>query len=520
MQIPLPLLYRVFLSVLLLPCCYFGTAQRLVLKGAIRDAYSNERIPFASLRMKASGAGRLSDSAGNFSFHFDHWPTDTLVITYVGYQDYKIPLSPSLMDGSARHDTVGLSVKLERGQYAVEVVVRKKVDRGLLLWRKIVKRKAFNDRYRFDNFSYELYNKLELDLNQVNKDKLQQNRLLRPFNFILDNVDTLEGQPFLPVFLTETLSDYYYQRSPLKRRELIKGSKTLGVDNESVSKVLGGMEENVDFYRNFIPVFDKRFVSPISDNGDNYYHYRVVDTQFVNSRRLFHLVFTPKRKGESTFEGDCWVHDTSFAIQKMSLRLTREANINFVNELSLIQEFGMINDSTWFLIKDKFVANVSPLGRRQLGFIGRKTTTYRNIVVNDSSVIRETVKNKIQEETLFSPGARDRPESFWVGSRHEELNKNEKAIYHMIDTLLKMPLFHTYTDVVNFIATGYYEAGIWELGPWYNMIYSNQLQGLRLRFDLGTNRFFSKKVIFHGYVAYSFGDQRWHGEGDALWVLK
>jgi hypothetical protein len=90
----------------------------------------------------------------------------------------------------------------------------------------------------------------------------------------------------------------------------------------------------------------------------------------------------------------------------------------------------------------------------------------------------------------------------------------------MIDTLLKMPLFHTYTDVINFIGTGYYEAGIWELGPWYNMIYSNQLQGLRLRFDLGTNRYFSRKVIFHGYLAYGFGDHKWHGEADGLWILK
>jgi len=506
------------LFILLLP--YGVSAQRLVLKGAIKDAHSDENIPFASIRFQSAGTGRLSDSAGNFTFRWNHWPTDTLIISYVGYQDYKLPLNPTLLGNAARHDTVRFSIRLERGQYAVEVVIRKKVDRGLLLWRKIVRRRAFNDRYRFENFSYELYNKLELDLNQVNKDKLGQTRLLRPFRFILDNVDTLEGQPFLPVYLTETLSDYYYQRSPVKRRELIKGSKTIGVDNESVSKVLGGMEQNVDFYRNFIPVFDKRFISPISDNGDNYYHYTVVDTQIVNSRRLFHLIFTPKRKGESTFEGDCWVHDTTFAIQKMNLRLTKEANINFVNELSLIQEFAMINDSTWFLIKDKFVANISPLGRRQLGFIGRKTTTYRSIVINDSSVTKELARNRIMEETLFSPGARDRSDSFWVSSRHEELNKNEKAIYQMIDTLLKMPLFHTYTNVLNAIGTGYYDAGMWEFGPWYNIAYSNQLQGLRLRFDLGTNRYFSKKVILHGYLAYGFGDHRLHEEGDALWVFK
>ena len=64
-----------------------------------------------------------------------------------------------------------------------------------------------------------------------------------------------------------------------------------------------------------------RFISPISDNGDAFYNYRLTDTQYVAGKRLFHLVFTPKHKGENTFEGDCWIHDTTFAVQKMNLRL-------------------------------------------------------------------------------------------------------------------------------------------------------------------------------------------------------
>jgi hypothetical protein len=504
----------------LIPVFYIGNAQTKTLKGIIKDAHSDEIVPFASIRLIGSGVGRLSDSAGGFVLHWENgWPTDTLEISYVGYKDYKLPLSPEILGGIERNHMASLVVTLERAQYAADVIVSRKVDRGLLLWRKIVRRKKYNDRYRFANFSYELYNKLELDVNQVNKDKLRQIKLLKPFGFILNNVDSLQGHPFLPVYLTETLSDYYYQRSPVKRREWIKGSKTMGIDNQSVSQMLGGMDQNVDFYQNFIPVFDKRFASPLSDNGDFYYHYKVVDTQYVNSRRLFHLVFTPKRKGESTFEGDCWVHDTSFAIQKMNLRLNAEANINFVNEMSLIQEFRLINDSVWFLSKDKFVVSISPLGKNKLGFIGRKTTTYKNVIVDDSNVTRELNRNKILEEVLFAPGARAKTDSFWTGARHEELNKNEKAVYQMIDTLLKMPLFQTYTNILNFIGTGYYEIGKLEIGPWYNWVYSNVLQGTRLRWDLGTNRHFSKKVTFHGYLAYGFGDRRWHGEADALYLF-
>ena len=52
----------------------------------------------------------------------------------------------------------------------------------------------------------------------------------------------------------------------------------------------------------------------------------------------------------------------------MNLRLGKDANINFVDNLSLIQEYKLINDSTWFLAKDKFVADMSPIGREQSWF--------------------------------------------------------------------------------------------------------------------------------------------------------
>ncbi|HEY0678560.1 MAG TPA: DUF5686 family protein [Chitinophagaceae bacterium] len=492
-----------------------GLSQTRILKGIIKDIHSDERIPFASMKFIKGGTGKLADSSGAFIFRFDKWPTDTLEVTYVGYQDYKIALDPALIKG----DTLYVSVNMERGKYATEVIVKRKIDRGLLMWKRIVRKKPRNDRYRFANFSYELYNKLELDLKNLNKDRLGEMKLLRPFKFILNNVDTTEGAPYLPVFLTESISHYYYQKSPLKRREVFGGSNTKGVDNESVSKLLGGMDQNVNFYSNFIPVFDKLFVSPISDNGDAYYNYKVTDTQYVGGRRLIHFIFTPRRKGENTFEGDCWVHDTTFAIQKMNLRLTKEANINFMDRLSLIQEYALLDDTTWFLVKDKFVADIAPLGKSKLSFIGRKTTTYRNIVVNDTSVIQELSKNKLMEETILPDSAKNKTDEYWAESRHEELSKNEKAIYQMIDTLMKMPVFKRYTRIVNFIATGYLNVGNYQLGPWQNWVTGNIEEGMRLRFDLGTNRHFHKDAIFHGYLAYGFTDQKWKGEFDAMYLF-
>ena len=516
------ILKSLFSAILLLTLFEFSSfGQNLIIRGVIRDVHSDERIPFASMKFLISGQGRLSDSAGEFIFRLNQWPTnDTLEITYVGYQDYKLAFD-SLLLNRVRNNSLDLNIRLERGKYTTEVVIKRKVDWGLVVWRRIVKRKPFNDRYRFDNFSYELYNKLEVDIKNVNKDKWKNLPVLKKFGFVFDNIDTTdEGTPYLPVYLTEAISDYYYQKSPKRRREVFKGTKTMGVNNESALKFIGGMDQNINFYSNFIPVMDKLFVSPISDNGDNYYRYRILDTQFVDNRRLFHIMFTPKRQGENTFEGDCWVHDTTWAIQKMNLRLSKDANINYVDKLSMIQEYKMINDSTWFLSRDKFVADMSFSGEKTLSAIGRKSTTYENVIVNDSSVIREIDKNKLSEETILPDSAKFVTDSFWVQERHEPLNKNEQAIYTTIDTLLKMPAFKRTTRMLDFLVTGYLNVGNYQIGPWQNWVNANVYEGLRLRWDLGTNRFFNKKLILHGYLAYGFKDDKLKGKADALWIIK
>ena len=195
---------------------------------------------------------------------------------------------------------------------------------------------------------------MEIDLNNVNAEKMRKGILPpKPFKFILNNIDTIsEEKPILPIYLIETISDYYVQQEPHRTKEIVKASKSVGLKNESISKFLGGTYQNINVYKNFISVFDKDFVSPISDDGDLYYTYKVPDTQYIAGKRFFHFVFEPKRKGSNTFFGDAWIADSSFAVQKMNLQVSDASNINFIEKLSLVQEYQLIKDSICFLSKD------------------------------------------------------------------------------------------------------------------------------------------------------------------------
>src|SRR5688572_29462487 len=263
-----------------------AAAQQKVISGIVKDSHSEEFVPFASVFFKNTSIGKLTDSAGFFSFRIDQWPADTLIITSVGYQPFLFAIDKS-------RDSILLHIQFERGTFNEGVKVKTKVNKGLLLWRKIVQNKSRNDRYRFSNFSYELYNKLELDIKNFNFGKISRFKPLKPVGDLINqNVDSTGNIKFLPSYLTEVISDYYYQKKPVKRREIIKAANTNGVKNESILKFLGGMDQNINIYNNFIPVFNKEFVSPASDNGDLYYNYRVTDTQQINNNRYYHLVFT------------------------------------------------------------------------------------------------------------------------------------------------------------------------------------------------------------------------------------
>jgi hypothetical protein len=487
-------------------------ASGQVLQGVVKDSHNEEPIPFASIQVMPAKRGTITDSLGLFSIQLQGWQADSVIISYVGYASKVLYLQQLDL-------TKPLQIQLER-QTTAGVIVRTKANWGLILWRKIVRNKPRNDRSRFQNFGYEVHNKLELDINKINADKLRDVKLLKPFAFILQNVDSSEsGVPILPIFLTETISDYWHSKSPNRSREEIKASKTNGIDNESVTKQLGSMYQHVNVYSNFIPVFDKQFVSPLSDNGDAYYQYRIADTVLLNGRRYFHWLFSPRRKGENCFEGDAWIHDSTFAVQRISLRLDASANVNYVENLSIYQDFRLINDSIWFLSKDKFIVDIYPIGKNKTGIKGRKTTTYRNVLVNDDAVMRHLARNKLPEEVVVLPGAEEKPEGYWQDSRHEELNKQEQAIYKMIDTLQQMPLFKKYYNTLSFLATGYKPIGNYEIGPWFNWVSLNAWEGLRMRFDLGTTTGFNRNMYLHGYLAYGFGDRQLKGKAEMYYFF-
>ena len=489
-------------------------AQSISFKGIIQDAHTKEPVSYASVYFSRSGVGKTSDSAGNFSFYISKFSNDTLVVTYVGYETYRIPVNDSVNNKT-------IVIQLQRGAANAGVIVRSKINKGLFLWKKIMSKKKQYNRYNLPNFGYEAYNKLEIDIKNFKPEKAKKNFLLKPFSFIFDHIDsTSEKEPFLPAYLLESVSDYAFQKNTKKYFENVKASNTKGFTNESISKLMGVMNQNVNVYGNYVNVMDKDFIGPFNDNADVYYNFFVPDTQIVNGKKIFHFVFSPKHAGQNTFEGDAWVMGQTFQIQKINLYLGKDANINYIDRISVFQEFIPVNDTVYFLNRDKFFADFKILGKQSLTFIGRKTTSYRNIIINSDSITDLFKQQPLEEVVKVTPGSNLKTDSAWNVLRHDTLSANEKAIYATVDKLLQMPKFQRLQNTLKFIGTGYKQLTNYEIGPWFNWISSNSWEGFRTRFDLGTTTGFNKHIYLHTYLAYGFKDKKFKGLAEAFWIVK
>lgn len=487
-----------------------------IIEGTILDYTTAEPLSFATIYFSGTALGMRADIDGKFKFNVETIPSDTLIISVIGYAKKAIPINPHLPYQK-------LNIVLERGAVQIKNVVFK-YDRNpaLTLVKKVIKNKPFNNYDKANNYSYEVYNKLEMDINKIPKKSFKQSPILKKFDFIQNYIDsTSEEKPFLPLFLTETISDYYYQKKPKKTKEFIKGSRISGYKNQSVSQMLGSMYQNINFYDNSIPIFNVGFVSPIANDAPLFYKYELTDTQWVGNKLCYQVVFMPKRSGEHTFNGDFWVHDSDFAIQKMNMIVTKEQNINWVNKVTMMQEFTCLEDTLWFLTKDKFYVDfLPPHGDKIAGFLGRKTTTYKNIVVNHQNIeaIIESKKNKA--DTELDEEALNRNETYWNGVRHDSLSKNEKAIYQMIDTIQSLPIYKKYYSIFYLLGTGIKEVGPLEIGPIYNLYSSNSIEGPRFRLSLGTTPKLFKNIYLKGYVAYGTLDQKIKYNVSGLWILR
>lgn len=501
-------------KIALLACVFVFTqsalAQKTKVSGVVTDAATGETMPFVNVLFQNSKIGSTTDLKGRYSME-TYYATDSLMASFVGMKTvlHKVKLDVS--------QTINFVLEVSSVELKTAVVVATiEENPAHPIVRNVLRNKEVNNREKLDAYEYELYNKVEFDLNNITED-FRKRKIFKPFEFVFENLDSTEEKVYLPVFMTESISDFYYRKNPKTEKEFINATRVSGIENNSVSQFLGDMYQSVNIYDNNVIVFGKSFVSPISKSGFSFYNYYLMDSATIDNKWCYNIKFIPKRKQELTFDGEMWINDTTYAVKKIVASIAEDANINFIYGLKVEQEFDEIESEVWMLTKDHLLVDFN-IAKRTMGFYGRKTTTYDDFVINKP---RDEQFYRGLSDVIVADDANEKHDSFWIENRHIELTENEKAVYNMVDSIQDIPQFRTVVDVITLFVSGYKIVGNFEIGPYYTLYSFNPVEGNRLRFGGRTSNKFSTRLMIEGYGAYGFLDEKFkYGAGVTYMLSK
>ncbi len=475
-----------------------GFAQPTKIRGKVTDGVTKESLPFVTIVFKGTTVGSITDVDGNY-FLQEKIDADSIYVACVGY------ISQTVKITRASFQTVDFVLQ-PKENVLNEIVVHAGEDPSIKMIKKLIANKPRNNPKKFDDYQYEVYNKMEIDVNNVDS-TFKKKRVFNKLQFIFNYVDTSaeNGKAYLPVFISEAISDFYFQRKPPKQKEIIKASNVAGVKDENILQYTGQMYVDVNLYDNFIDLFGKRFVSPIADFSLFTYKYYLIDSASIDNQWCYLISFKPKRKQELTFTGEMWVADKAWAVKRIKARIANDANINYVNDFVANVEYTNVRDSAWMVSKHELYVEFN-VTDNTMGFVGRKTATYRNIKVGERQPDKFFNPN-MPQESIVQTDAAEHDSSYWNKIRHEKLSKKESNIFVMVDSIKEVPVFKNFVDIITMLVGGYYVMNKFKYGPYFKTYSHNPIEGHRFRIGGRTSNNFSEKLRLNGHLAYGTEDK-------------
>lgn len=484
-----------------------ATGETLV-KGKVMDIFTNEPLPLVAVVFVKTNTGTTTDMDGNFLLA-GTISKHAIQVSYLGYESVTISVKP----GKAQ--SINIYLKPEAKQLN-EVVIKpgkkrykNKDNPAVAMIGKVIANKDKNRMKRLTTLHYEKYEKTLFAISNLTE-KFKNRKFLKRFRFIFDNVDTLkvEGKEILPIYLKETLSDYYYRQSPEASQEVFLANQMVKfegyLNSKGTTEYVRYLYQDIDLYNNDITFLTNTFLSPIAGNAPSFYRFFIMDTVLVDSVRCFKMLFAPRNKTDMLFQGYLYIlADSSYAIRKAEFSVPEAINLNWAKEVKIEQDFSLWEGNGWVLTHSMIGINFG-LTKDKLGIYGERSLSYKIKQVNKP--IHDSIFNQpdIDENEI----SQQRDAGYWALHRHDSLTKSESGTYAMMDSVQKLPVFRNVMNISMLFLAGYRDLGPFEIGP-VNTFYSyNPVEGYRLRIGGRTTERFSRRINVETYAAYGFTDTK------------
>jgi hypothetical protein len=511
---------------------FFGVQAQIKsnFSGSIIDAETGEPLPFVSISLKSHSAGTLTDTLGYFAFKAISVVGDSLQVSYLGYSTQSFALNSKIdqiFNAKLKNTTAMLG----------EAIITADPNPGKTLMKKVLAKNHENNPARFDKIEARRWSRSEVSTldpkiaadstgTLAAQSKGMFSSRVRAFEKVRAADDTLKGET--PLFFAEKIANYTLANHPFGEQEKILAVKTTNLQTDKTLEGLARWDAgSVNLYENRVILFSKAFVSPVGKEGMAFYDYYIEDSLTLpNGVHQIRLQAIPKSWHGNVFTGFFTVEDSAYALISADLRLSKSANINFIEGLALHQDFKPAHD----VITEKMILapHESTLtlqyeaGLELLGIPLPARAESKRIIARMSAVYDEVRLNAPAiEGTNASLGGivrvgrnfdSDSTDIFWNKNRPDSLSSHESAIYKMADNLRNDPKQRAKDKFFATLSDGAYSFGNnLRLGPLGSLVSTNRLEGTRMRVGFRTLEGFLPKTSILGHIAYGTRDKIWKG---------
>ncbi len=471
------------------------------IRGRVTDAATGEGIPFASVALKGRTTGTTADADGRYALRVPAL-SDSLLVLSLGYQTRAYALL------SQANQTIDAQLVTTATRLQEVKVYAKGGDPAYRVLRETVRRRTQFDPAVLRAYQYDGYTKIEAYVNNFSK-KRKNGRRPGPVGRLLGRLPAVtddNGQPAIPVFISETVSTVYARSNPDKLKERVLKSRASGLgvsDGSLIAQLTGASFQQYNFYRNSLNVLGKDIPSPTGRQWETVYNFRLKDTVNVDRVVCYEVEFWPKRITDLAFAGTVWIDTLRLALAQVEARVDKRANLNFVDELRIDQTLEITASGRQFPVQTQVTIDTDEPAPRAPGALIRFFATARNVAEGEP-----------QPAGFYDPAIeladdyRQADPTFWKSARPDSLSPEEWRAMRVVDSVRNVPFVKMATEVIQLGVVGYKPINKWniDIGPLLYSYVNNSVEGNRFRFGLRTNTGFSRKWLLSGYVAYGTRD--------------
>lgn len=432
----------------------------------------------------------------------------TLIPTFAK-EDWEIDVDTAIFMREAK-ELQELLVKPKKEKYS------KKNNPAVELMRKVREYQKKGDPALEDHYSFDQYDKTTLGLLDFSEKQLKKH------SFLNDYIDTTRygKRPVLNVMLKEKNATQIFFDNKDKHKTVVTSRTSSGFDEAfqdgNVNTMLEEMFREVDIYGNDITIMANRFVSPLSAIGADYYKYFITDTLDVDGVRCIQLTFSPHNPESFSFMGNLYTElgDTTGFVKKVSMKVPRTINLNYVDNLYIDQTFEKDTLGKRHKVLDEMNLDLCIIQGTQR-FFTKRVSRYSNFSYDRREDMSKAYK--MLGDVWETDDYKDKDGNFGVINRFESLTQAESNMGSFMVKLREIPFFYWAEKVLVIIVNGYIKTGSpskFDIGPVNTMISGNTIEGVRLRLGGMTTANLSPNWFARGYAAYGTRDKKWKYKGE------